>query len=172
MGSVAQKLMDKLSFLPVIVAGQKPINDRYLLAVDGSPCGERALHFFGATMGASACRVDLVHVTRRDSGTEVARYADSLTTVDQKENMTVAGLFDQSIEALVAYGVPRDNITTRLVTRAYSRAGGILEVAEENDCATIVVGRRGLSRVRDYVIGRVSSKVVQAGRKYTVWVVT
>jgi len=36
----------------------------------------------------------------------------------------------------------------------------------------LLVGRRGLSEVGDFVIGRVSSKVVQVGRKHSVWVIT
>ena len=53
-----------------------------------------------------------------------------------------------------------------------SRAGAIVNAAEKGDWSTIVVGRRGLSRVSDFFMGRVSNKVVHAGRKDTVWIVT
>jgi nucleotide-binding universal stress UspA family protein len=33
------------------------------------------------------------------------------------------------------------------------------------------VGRRGLSRVRDFLIGRVSNKLIQLAKNQAVWVV-
>ncbi len=36
----------------------------------------------------------------------------------------------------------------------------------------IIVGRRGLSGVREFFIGRVSNKVIRLARKNTVWGVT
>jgi nucleotide-binding universal stress UspA family protein len=57
------------------------------------------------------------------------------------------------------------------VTEAASRAGTIVELAEKEEAGTIVAGRRGHSTVRDFTIGRVSSKILQLSSGQAVWIV-
>jgi nucleotide-binding universal stress UspA family protein len=58
-----------------------------------------------------------------------------------------------------------------LVAGASSRAGAIAAEARQNGYGTIVMGRRGHSRVRDFFIGRVTNKVIHVARDRTVWIV-
>ena len=51
MGSVASKLISKLSFLPVIIAGQHPAGDKILIGIDGSDHSIRATEFVGKDAG-------------------------------------------------------------------------------------------------------------------------
>ena len=53
-----------------------------------------------------------------------------------------------------------------------TKSDAIVKEANEGGYGTIVVGRRGLSRVREFFIGRVSMKVIQLARKHAVWVVS
>jgi nucleotide-binding universal stress UspA family protein len=46
-----------------------------------------------------------------------------------------------------------------------------VEEAQKNGFGTIVIGRRGLSKVRQFMMGRVSNKVLQLARDLAVWVV-
>jgi nucleotide-binding universal stress UspA family protein len=46
-----------------------------------------------------------------------------------------------------------------------------LQTADQGGFDTIVMGRRGLSRVEQFFAGRVSTKVLQLGRTYNVWIV-
>jgi nucleotide-binding universal stress UspA family protein len=48
----------------------------------------------------------------------------------------------------------------------------IVEEARARNFSTIVVGRRGLSRVEEFFIGRVSNKIVHMARDKAVWVVS
>ena len=64
-GSVTNKLLEKLTFIPVLIAGRKPVNKKVLLAVDGSPCATRAVHFVADTLGTiKDYHLLLVHVIR------------------------------------------------------------------------------------------------------------
>jgi nucleotide-binding universal stress UspA family protein len=46
-----------------------------------------------------------------------------------------------------------------------------MDKAREEGYGTIVVGRRGLSRVHEFCMGRVSNKLIQMGREQAVWVI-
>jgi nucleotide-binding universal stress UspA family protein len=166
LGSVSGKLMEKLTFMPVLIAGRNPVNRKVLLAVDGSPCATRATRFVADTLGPlDDYQVRLLHVVRDGNITDLEafkqnRINDAKTILDDANHILVQG------------GFAEDAVSTQIVTGALSRAGAIVKAAEEGCWGTIVLGRRGLSRVRDFFMGRVSNKVVYAGRKDTVWIVT
>jgi len=163
-GSVTNKLMEKLTFIPVLVAGKKPVNKKVLVAVDGSPCAARSVRFVADMLSPRQdYQVGLVHVVRNGS--------DPIIQSSNGLNDT-GPVFDEAAGILTAAGFPEEHISTKAITGALSRAGAIVNVAEKGGWGTIVVGRRGLSRARDFFMGRVSNKVVHAGRLDTVWIVT
>ncbi|WP_319526715.1 universal stress protein [uncultured Desulfosarcina sp.] len=162
-GSVTNKLMEKLNFIPILVAGKRPVNDKILLAVDGSPCATRAVRFVAETVGRMKdYQIRLMVVVRGGS--------DGISLNGQ--GLSTDHIFKEAIGILTAAGFPEENISTKAVSGAISRAGAIVTHAEKGHWGTIVVGRRGLSRVKDFFMGRVSNKVVHAGRLDTVWIVT
>ena len=165
-GSVTLKLMEKLNFIPVLIAGRKPLNKRVLVAVDGSPCADRAVQFVGDILGPHEdYQVRLLNVIRGGSRSDIDILEDN--GIGETESV-----FKSAINILVNAGFPPGNISTKTVTGVLSRAGAIVNAAHKGDWSTIVVGRRGLSSVSEFFMGRVSNKVVQAGRKDTVWIVT
>ena len=165
-GSVTIKLMEKLNFIPVLIAGRKPLNKRVLVAVDGSPCASRAVQFVGDILGPHEdYQVRLLNVIRGGPKTEIDVLEDNGIS-------ETGAVFKEPINILTKAGFSPDNISTRTVTGVLSRAGAIVNAAHKGDWTTIVVGRRGLSSVSEFFMGRVSNKVVQAGRKDTVWIVT
>jgi nucleotide-binding universal stress UspA family protein len=58
-----------------------------------------------------------------------------------------------------------------LTLNAPSRAFAVVEEAQAGGYGTIVVGRRGISKVEEFLLGRVSSKVVGQAAQAAVWVV-
>jgi nucleotide-binding universal stress UspA family protein len=80
-------------------------------------------------------------------------------------NLALAG------ERLVDLGFKPHQISTELISGATSRARSIVSEAQQNEYGTIVMGRRGHSRVRDFFIGRVTNKVIHLARERTVWVI-
>lgn len=162
-GSVTNKLMEKLNFLPILVAGKKPVNQKVLIAADGSPCATRAVRFVADTIGhLKGYQVRLMVVVRGGS--------DGIS-LDGK-GLSTEHIFKEAAGILTAAGFPEENISTKVVSGAMSRAGAIVTHAGKGHWGTIVVGRRGLSRVKDFFMGRVSNKTVHAGRLDTVWIVT
>ena len=72
---------------------------------------------------------------------------------------------------LIDMGLETDKVSTKITEKAISRAGAIADRAKQEDFGTIVMGRRGHSRVRDFFIGRVTNKVIHMARDRTVWVI-
>ena len=70
------------------------------------------------------------------------------------------------------YGFNANQIGTDIITGAESRAGTIIQEATEGGYSTIVVGRRGLSRIKEFIMGGVSNKIIQMAREQAVWVVS
>jgi nucleotide-binding universal stress UspA family protein len=165
-GSVTSKLLETLTFIPVLVAGRKPINKKFIIAVDGSECANRAVAFVGDMIGhLDGYRVRLVHVVRGSVPAETDLVAENGLSDSHS-------IFDQAAGILTTAGMPPEHISTKTIGGVLSRAGAIVNAAEKGEWGTIVVGRRGWSSVSDFFMGRVSNKVVHAGRKDTVWIVT
>lgn len=161
LGSVASRLLEKLAFAPLVVVGENLPSDRVLLAVDGSESSMEAVESLAALLNGSKMEITLLHVFRGDEETysKMAQKKMSQVLAEAKDRLTRSGL-----EA--------DRIDAQIVVGAASRAGTIIKKAREGGYGTIVVGRRGLSKIEEFFIGRVSNKVVQLARVGAVWVMS
>ena len=171
-GSVANKLFSQLKSCPMIIAGQLPTNQKLMLAIDGSPSSIKAVDFVAEHVGGHGYSVGLVHVFRGYGGLapEEPDFVMPGEYVELEHNAMMQ-IFSDTREKLVRAGFDEDKIEERIVDGAYSRALAIVREAEAGGYGTIVAGRRGLSRVQEFFMGRVSSKIIHLGRKLTVWVI-
>lgn len=62
-------------------------------------------------------------------------------------------------------------IKTRFAVQYDDVAQVIVKEAKSLRCSTIVVGRRGMGRVKEFLLGSVSSSVTRLSRGLTVWIV-
>ena len=171
-GSVATKLISKIDFLPVLIAGRKLQTNKVLIAVDGSPSSIQAVDFVAAHLGDKGYRVGLFHVIRGFSAINPDNpefYMPSESAQRAEAEMTKR--FEELTERLVAAGFSPENVSQKIITGVHSRAGAIVQEAESGGYGTIVVGRRGLSRVQEFFMGRVSTKIIHAGRYFSVWII-
>ena len=172
MGSTAMKVLNSLYDVPLIFAGRKPSNERVLIAFDGSENAMRAVEFAAAMLTPGHHSALLAGVLRLQSDEE-GRAPGSKTGKGQFQ-LPLDPLnerFTQAVARLRSRGFSADSIQSRIVSNASSRAGTLLELAQQEDVGTIIVGRKGHSRVEAFALGRVSTKVLQLGAAYTVWVV-
>ena len=80
-------------------------------------------------------------------------------------------MFDSHRACLERAGVASERIGTRCRVASISRAGEILAEAREGGYGTIIMGRRGISKVRELVMGRVTSKVLSGAEDLALWIV-
>ncbi|MFH1480427.1 MAG: universal stress protein, partial [Pseudomonadota bacterium] len=83
----------------------------------------------------------------------------------------IAAVFVKAEGRLLRSGFESRQVTNKIIQGVESRAAAIVQEAREGGYGTIVVGRRGVSMVKDFFIGRVSNKVIQLARDQAVWVV-
>jgi nucleotide-binding universal stress UspA family protein len=166
-GSVADKLIGRLTHVPVCVVGGSPQVGKILVAMDTSEEATKVLDFAGNMMDITDCEVTLLHVIR---GVEAwtAEASEQL----QKAEMAATTLLEEAIGRLQSAGLNRDRISSKIRSGVASRAEAIVEEARKSGCGTIIVGRRGMSRVREFFMGRVSKKVLQLAKWNAVWVVS
>jgi len=172
LGSVANKLLEKLDFIPFLLVGRTVAGNKILLGFDGSPGAMQAVRFVGSILGGTDCEICLVHVIRGslDAKTEYRSFSLPREFIENAET-DIASRLEEAGKVLIQSGLNEDRISTKIVTGAPSRAAAIVEEARKENYDPIVLGRRGRSQVRSFFIGRVTNKVVHMARERTVWVV-
>lgn len=167
MGSVAFKLLDGVRHTPLVFAGRKPDNRRILIGMDLSENAIRAVDFVGRMIQGAGCTVALATVLREESYS----VAEGNAAGNHEYEAALAQAFERAKMALEAYGFDREKIDSQIIKGAQSRAGALVELANKSEYNTIVIGRKGVSGLDDFLIGRVSRKILYAGKKHHVWIV-
>lgn len=165
-GSVAGKLLQYMSFLPIALVGENATSDRILIAVDGSEDSLKAAGFAGGML-VQGKHVELLHVIRNQHG---PNYMMDERDIEQAKTH-IQDVFASIRDQLVSKGANPTDISWKIIDDAASRAGSILQEAKTGGYDTIVLGRKGLSRTDDFSMGRVTAKVVQMADPLNVWLV-
>ena len=160
-GSIANKLLGRLTHIPLCVVGGTPQIGKILVAIDASKGAMRAIDYVGAMADSTNWEVTLFHAAR---GPDRERL--------YKAEKSIESVFEEASRHLEKAGFNRNQITTRMVAGVTSRAVAISVEALNGGYGTIVVGRRGLSNVEEFSMGRVSNKVIHMAREMAVWLVT
>jgi nucleotide-binding universal stress UspA family protein len=142
------------------VGGRSQIG-KILVAVDASEGAMRAIDYTGAMVNTSHWEVTLFHAIREFSAEELHRAEKSMESVIK----TASSHLEEA-------GFNGNQISVKTVTGVHSRAAAIITEALKGGYGTIVVGRRGLTNVEEFIMGRVSNKVIHMAREMAVWVVT
>ena len=172
LGSIATKLVEKLTFVPLILVGKRTPNNKILLAFDGSENAASALEFVGSLFGGFDYEVSLFHVIRSNGeGQPEYQHIFSSKEYTRAARKEMSETLKAAQTKLIDMGLTTDKVSTQIAEKAISRAGAIADRAKQEDFGTIVMGRRGHSHVSDFFIGRVTNKVIHMARDRTVWVV-
>jgi nucleotide-binding universal stress UspA family protein len=139
------------------------VHDAVLIGYDGSPESEQAIR---AAAGLLAPRRAVVaHVWDSLSELLLHRDLDDLSgtlreaaeELDAEDAQAAERLARRGAELAEAAGLEATPVTARGRPRAWRT---LIELADEHDAAAVVVGSRGLGRVKSALLGSVSSGVV------------
>jgi len=150
LGSITEKVA-RHAECPVLIVKQKPKVEKILTAVDGSKYAEKALEYAVQLAQIYSANLALLHVEEdkliRIGGPQVV---DCVGTVGEcilnDASTKVQGV---SFDKMLEYGTPAEII---------------IKVAKKANVDIIVVGSRGLSSVRRYLLGSVSDDISMHAR--------
>lgn len=91
--------------------------------------------------------------------------------VEDTKRDHLKAFMEEAKKVLVKAGYPSKNVTITIRKKKAGIARDILKEARKGKYTTVVLGRRGLSAVKEFLFGSVSNKVVQLANKVSVIVV-
>jgi len=176
LASVAFKLVDEVAHLPIIVVGENTQSSKIIIAIDASTGSMQAVRCVGALLDPVNCEILLCHVIRLLSVQQMG--AKELFLPKHEADWMAANrrkiipLIDEAKSRLKKTGLSEEQISSEILTHQKSRAAAIVKTATEGGYDTIVVGRRGLTAVGEFKMGRVSRKILQSAYRSTLWIVS
>ncbi|MBF0118390.1 MAG: universal stress protein [Desulfobacterales bacterium] len=174
MGSIANKLLGKTQHIPLAVIGGLPETNKIIIGFDASEGAMKAVHSISSLMASPKREIMLCHVIR-PLGVHVGirgLFNDNEENEWIEKNIKeIEPFFDKAINILVSGGFSRENVHKNILKGKKSRAEAVTRKAEGDGYGTIAVGRRGLTIVEEFVIGRVSTKVLHLADEMAVWVI-
>lgn len=174
MGSIANKLVHRIHQIPVVVVDGKPSPEHVLIGFDGSESAWKAVDCVCALMPNPSREVKLCHVIRSVNLQKDLQDIYDRTQEEswiKRHHKQIRSAFTEADKKLKKSGIAFDRIQHEIVENKISRAVAITKSAREGGFGTIVVGRRGLTVVEAFLMGRVSQKVLAMSKKTAVWVV-
>ena len=153
---------------------------KILVAVDESNNSLKAIKYVATNMNTGAA-VTLLSVLP-DATAACGLDGPSLTPVFRANRKTFCALEDTKKSAVKAFmekakktlvqkGFASKNVAIKICKKKVGIARDILKEAERGKYDTLVVGRRGLSGIKQFVLGSVSDKIVKFAKKVSVVVV-
>ncbi|MBW1940135.1 MAG: universal stress protein [Deltaproteobacteria bacterium] len=172
-GSIADKLIETLTHVPVWVVGGNPEPDKILVALDASKGSMQAVEHVGMMLGGANFEVTLLHAVR---GLNFLQQID-LSSLEHEELLreikkSITPVFNEAKNRLINAGLKPEQITTKLLTDVDNPADAIVQEAGQGNYGTIAVGRRGLSKVEGFFTGSISKRILHLAKETAVWVVS
>ncbi len=156
------------------------MENKILLAVDNSKNSLKAVKYVAKTVKPTSTVTmlsilpDPIAACELDGPSLAPIFKQNIKTfctiADAKES-AVRGFMEEAKKTLVNAGFPAKNVAIRIRKKKVGLARDILKEAERGKYDTIVIGRRGLSGIKQFVFGSVSNKVVHLAKKVAVIVV-
>lgn len=153
---------------------------KLLVAMDDSENSLRSVDFIIENFSQSADRIVLFSVLPDPvvmfemSGPELTSYFSTqqelLRTLQQERKKQLQAVLDRAKGALVTAGFVAENIAVKLEVKKIGVAQDIVEEASHG-YDMILMGRRGLSGLKEFFLGSVSQKVVHLAKDITVVIV-
>jgi len=174
-GSVSYKIAQGVENTPVWVIGGDIRLRKMLLAVDGSENCCRAVDYVGTFAAATGAEITLFSVVR-DFKLQLLdvctpRGEEIENKLLEEVERDICSMFDSYRKRLEQAGVEGTRISIKHKFRSQTRAGDILEEASKGNYGALIIGRRGLSAIRQLPLGQVATKVLHRAKGTAVWIV-
>lgn len=175
MGSIAAKLAETIAHVPLAIVGGQPAGERVLVAFDNSACIRKGLNQVMGLFDRRLKEILLCHIVRPLSVPHAVPRpffspGSEAHWIDENSRRIIPAMVAVK-SRLVDDGFDPDAFRTAILKEKVSRAEAVLKQAGDPGCGTLIVGRRGVTSVSDFSMGRVTRKIVQMAYQKTVWIV-
>jgi len=172
LGSVADKIVSTATAPSLWLVGRNPISERMLYAMDNSENALKVVRHGATLLTGRKNHITLFHAIRSIVAVSSPEMVDIFPHSYQQQLLQDAEREMQPVmleaEALLnEMDISPDRIETRIARNVRSRAAAIMEEAVRGGHGTIVAGRRGVSEVADFAMGRVVNKLIRLAREQT-----
>ncbi len=154
---------------------------KFLIALDRSNNSLRAVNFAAEALNPCAEVTLMSIVVNPASACELPEPSEvhpllkenikEFCLIEDVQTAAMEGFLEEARKALVNCGFAADNITVCLRKQETDIAGDILTEARRGKYDAVIVGRRGISAIKQFMFGSVSSKIVTHADNFSVIVV-
>jgi nucleotide-binding universal stress UspA family protein len=177
LGSVSNKIIQGSSSAPVWIIGGKVTNSNFLVAVDGSDNAKRAVDHLSFILGS--CRDEELKILLFNawpglftlSGPRIIPNLSEFSISRQQYEDKTQAFFAECENMLLEAGVSPHLIKKKICYKCSDIGKAILSEAQKGGYGTIVLGRRGISKAKEFFMGSVSSKILYQADNLAVWIV-
>lgn len=174
-GGVSGRLIEYCKDCPVWIVDGGINSKKVLVCMDSSENALRSVDHAGFMLSRTDSKVTLFHATRHLRQFVPTKTLEETEDLEQfwesKEEQKIAPYLKKAKDMLSKSGLADDQIAIKVVDGSRSTANDILKEAQENDYGTIVLGRRGISAVKEFFMGSVTTRVLHHSAGFAVWIV-
>lgn len=175
MGAISTRLVEYCRDCPLWIVGGDVRSKKALIAVDSSENALRAVDHAGFMLSGTDCKATIFYAMKhlaRFVPLEALEEAPDLEEFwKNKAGQEIAPYMKKAKKILLDAGLSKDQIATKVIDGSRSAAEDIIKEARENGFGTIVLGRRGVSKIKEIFMGSVTSKVLLNSSSLTLWIV-
>jgi nucleotide-binding universal stress UspA family protein len=151
---------------------------KLLIAVDASIYSSNTLHYLEKLFaGLANIRIHLLSVIPCNPSQVAKEWFDELELMstlskeEQKRFASAKRFLKKAVEQLGRNGIAPEQVSTEVKLSAASPAEEILHVARKGLFDALVIGRRGVSKLEELIMGSVSCTVFEKCHDVPIWIV-
>jgi len=151
---------------------------KLLIAVDGSVYSSNTLHYIEQLFANLAdVRLHLVSVITCSPSETAREWLDekelisTLRPEEQKKCSSANRFLRNAVDRLQRNGIGSDQVTTEVKISMTNPAAEVLNLARKGLFDALVLGRRGVSKLEELIMGSVSSTLFEKCRDVPIWIV-
>ncbi len=174
-GEVSRRVMEYCPESPTWMLEPVVKKKGVLIGLDSSKDALRAVGHAGFMLSGTDCPITLFHTRgklMRFVPAEILKETPELEAIwKDVEGNQAAPFIEKAKEMLVGAGIQESRISVKILDGTGSAANDIKKAVKRYDCGTVVLGRRGLTGVKELMMGSVTRKILEDFSGMAVWIV-